>query len=421
VISGILRRTVAVVSLLNRKATALNNSTRRLLWGIASIPVVLLSLLLIWIGAAVALYPNEYVRRVLVMRESDVWNYLEDFPTRELTASPDPYQYDTALEPDRVQDAFASAFETDDLQSFLRDTGSQAFIVIQNDQVIYEAYFNGWERDSTVTSFSIAKSFTSALIGRAIQDGYIESLDDPITAHLHELAERDARFADITIEHLLMMSSGLDYEEMRWFLFNGDDPLTTYHPDQRAISLENTEIVGPPGETFSYNKYHPQLLGMVLERSTGRSVTQLTQDWIWDPLGMEFEGAWTLDSEESGFEKMEAGLNARAIDFAKLGSVFLHEGEWNGNAVLSRDWVALSTGVDPAGLSPTFDDRLHYALMWWGITAADGRYDYFAAGDHGQYIYVSPDNDLIIVRTGETYDIPSEDWVDGFSRAAGEL
>ena len=136
------------------------------------------------------------------------------------------------------------------------------------------------------------------------------------------------------------MSSGLAYDESGWFLFNGDDPLTTYHPDQRQLALTNTRIAGPPGETFSYNKYHPQLLGMILERTTGMSVTAWTQTRLWDPLGMEFDGAWTLDSEASGFEKMEAGLNARAIDFAKLGRLFLHEGEWDGTQIVSPAWVA---------------------------------------------------------------------------------
>ena len=178
-----------------------------------------------------------------------------------------------------------------------------------------------------VTSFSVAKSFVSTLVGIAIEEGAIHSLDDPITDYLPELLERDRRFEQITIRHLLLMSSGLEYDESGSFMFNGDDPLTTYHPDQRHLALTNTRIGGPPGRSFSYNKYHPQLLGLILERATGMSVTAYTQSRLWDPLGMEFDGAWTLDSDASGFEKMEAGLNARAVDFAKLGRLFLHEGD----------------------------------------------------------------------------------------------
>jgi CubicO group peptidase (beta-lactamase class C family) len=93
----------------------------------------------------------------------------------------------------------------------------------------------------------------------------------------------------------------------------------SYYPDQRKISLENTHIIDPPGQYFLYNKYHPQLLGMILERATGMSVTNYLQTRIWDPLGMEFGGSWSTDSEAFDFEKMETGVNARAIDFAKFG------------------------------------------------------------------------------------------------------
>jgi CubicO group peptidase (beta-lactamase class C family) len=209
--------------------------------------------------------------------------------------------------------------------------------------------------------------------------------------------------------------------EFRWFLFNSDDTLTTYHPDQRYISLTNTHIVEPPGQTFRYNKYHPQLLGVILERATGMSVTAWTQTRLWDPLGMQFDGAWTLDSTESGFEKMEAGLNARAIDFAKLGRLFLANGNWEGNQILSSRWIAVATGVDPAGRAPEFADDRYYALMWWGVPRDGAPPDYYAAGDHGQYIYVSPANDLIIVRTGNAYGITSREWVNGFARAADDL
>jgi CubicO group peptidase (beta-lactamase class C family) len=272
-----------------------------------------------------------------------------------------------------------------------------------------------------VTSFSVAKSFVSTLVGIALENGAIGGLDDPITDYLPELEQRDGRFEQITIRHLLTMSSGLAYDESGWFLFNGDDPLTTYGPDQRTLALTNTRIAGPPGEAFSYNKYHPQLLGMILERTTGMSVTAWTQMRLWDPLGMEFDGAWTLDSEASGFEKMEAGLNARAIDFAKLGRLYLHEGEWGGQRIVSGDWVALASGRNPSGRAPQRSSGRYYGLMWWGVDRPDGPPDYYAAGDHGQYIYVSPRNAVVIVRTGVEYGISSPRWLDSFARTADGL
>ena len=305
---------------------------RRLLLALALVALVPVVAVSGWLAMASVMYSPEYVARVLSRQESDVGEYLNFFPTRQLAASPSPFRFRTGPDDVTATDAAETAFLTDDLDAFLTDTQTQALLVIKDDQVVLERYVNGWQRDSMVTSFSVAKSFVSTLVGIAIEEGAIHSLDDPITDYLPELLERDRRFEQITIRHLLLMSSGLEYDESGSFMFNGDDPLTTYHPDQRHLALTNTRIGGPPGRSFSYNKYHPQLLGMILERATGMSVTAYTQSRLWDPLGMEFDGAWTLDSEASGFEKMEAGLNARAIDFAKLGRLFLHEGAWDGDA-----------------------------------------------------------------------------------------
>ena len=121
-----------------------------------------------------------------------------------------------------------------------------------------------------------------------------------------------------------MMSSGLDYEESGWFLFNGDDPLTTYHPDQRAGAQEHPDRRAAR-QDVQLQQVPPQLLGTSSSGRPGCRSPPTPSRGV-DPLGMEFDGAWTLDSEASGFEKMEAGLNARAVDFAKLGRLFLHEG-----------------------------------------------------------------------------------------------
>ena len=370
---------------------------------------------------ASVMYSPEYVARVLSRQDSDVGDYLNFFPTRRLDASPTPFRFQTQPDDGAAADAVETAFGEDDLDAFLTETQTQALLVIKDDQIVLERYVNGWQRDSMVTSFSVAKSFVSTLVGIAIEEGAIHSLDDPITAYLPELVERDPRFEQITVRHLLLMSSGLEYDESGSFLFNGDDPLTTYHPDQRHLALTNTRIAGPPGNSFSYNKYHPQLLGLILERTTGMSVTALTQTRLWDPLGMEFDGAWTLDSDASGFEKMEAGLNARAVDFAKLGRLFLHEGTWDGTQVVSSDWVATATGVDPADRAPGAPYGRYYALMWWGVDNASGPPDFYAAGDHGQYVYVSPQHDVIVVRTGIEYGVSSSRWVDAFGRIAASL
>jgi CubicO group peptidase (beta-lactamase class C family) len=363
----------------------------------------------------------------LAWQESDAFDW-QKFPNHPVEAAPQPYKFSSA--PDaRVALLFSQLSGADDWEAFLEANHTQAFIVLQNGAVLYEKYFNGAQRDSIVTSFSVAKSFTSALTGKAIEEGYIESVKEPITSYLPELAARDARFKDITIRDLLLMSSGLEYEEFRPLLLNSDDPLTTYYPDQRQLALENTHIIDPPGRYFLYNKYHPQLLGMILERTTGMPVSDYLQTRLWNPLGMEFDGSWSTDSQASDFEKMETGVNARAIDFAKLGALYLNRGRWRDSQVLPADWVEESTQPyfpdDPASYYPPGFAALpgegYYKYMWWGYARSGEAYDFAAEGDKGQFIYVSPQKDLVIVRNGIDYGIPSRDWLQLFFDFAGQF
>ena len=134
------------------------------------------------------------------------------------------------------------------------------------------------------------------------------------------------------------MASGLRYNTDRPISF-GDDNLTYEFDNLRHLALTETEVVEPPGVTFVYNNYNPLLIGMILERATGKTVTDYLQEKIWTPIGMEFDGSWSLDSKASGFEKMESGINARAIDFAKFGRLYLNNGSWNGEQIVPSAWV----------------------------------------------------------------------------------
>jgi CubicO group peptidase (beta-lactamase class C family) len=389
--------------------------------------VIVIGVIVIALAIAMLIYPPVYVYRTIAWQESDAFDW-QKFPAHQLDPAPITYHFDVAPEP-RVAELFEQLSGADDWNSFLEAHDTQAFIVIQDGTILYENYFNDTRRDSIVTSFSVAKSFTSALIGIAIEEGYIQSVDDPITTYLPELAERDPRFREITIRHLLLMASGLEYEEFRPLLLNSDDILTSYYPDQRKISLENTHIIDPPGQYFRYNKYHPQLLGMILERTTGMSVTSFLQTRLWDTLGMEFSGSWSTDSQASDFEKMETGVNARALDFAKFGVLFLNDGNWQGNQVISKAWVEESTQpLLPEHYTDYYPEwfaslpgQAYYKYMWWGIIHEGGSYDFAAEGDKGQFIYVSPQKDLVIVRNGLDYGIPTEEWIKLFYDFARQL
>lgn len=397
---------------------------------IARIAVVavagLAGLLGIYLIVSMIRYSPEYVVRVLTWRESSVATYRELFPTRTVAAPADPFHFaEDPAAAEAVAQTLAEILAVPDLDAFMTDSGTEALVVICDDTVLLERYYNGAQRDTLQTSFSVAKSFTSALIGAAVAEGHIDSIDDPITHYLPELALRDERFAAITIRHLLLMASGLDYEEMRPDLFSSDDILTTYYPDQREAAIEFTRVAGPPGEQFSYNKYHPQLLGLILERTTGMPVAQYLEQTIWQPIGMEYDGSWSLDSESSGFEKMETGVNATAIDFAKFGRLYLENGNWNGTQVLPAEWVAESTQVDPATRTAAYyadefgrflreDLDGYYRYMWYGLLREDGAADVMAEGDRGQFIYVSPAARMIIVRNGQEWGIAASEWINAF-------
>ena len=364
-------------------------------------------------------YGFEYVARLLAWRDSDVGDYMNNFPQRILAPSPAPYVFEEAPDEARVAGLFEEILGVKSFEALMEETTTQAFIVIDDGAIVYQRYLNDAEGDTLTTSFSAAKSFVTALVGIAVEEGSIESIDDPITDYLPELAERDPRFAEITIEDLMMMAAGMDYQAFKPTIWDSDDFLTTYYPDQRKAALEFTEIVDPPGKYFQYNKYYPQFLGLILERATGMSVTGYMQQRLWNPLGTEYGGSWSLDSEQSGFEKMESGLNARAIDFAKFGQLYLNGGNWDGVQVISSQWVADSTQVDLSTHTEayyavdgqTIYGRLggYYRYMWWGMLRSEDGYDFAARGDHGQFIYVAPSKNLVIVRIGYEWGFPGSD------------
>jgi CubicO group peptidase (beta-lactamase class C family) len=336
--------------------------------------------------------------RAVLWGESDVGDYAR-FPARRIAAGPTRFRLHhppaSAVPPQRtVQVLEGSRLVERDLARFLAASDTTAFLVVRGDRLLYEGYFNGYDHDSVQTSMSMAKSVLSALVGIAIGEGRIHSVDDPITRYVPELAGRDPRFGRITLRHLLTMTSGLRYEEGGgpW----GDDTATYYAPDLRKLALEETEIVEEPGRRFHYNNFNPLLVGLALERATGTPVASYLERKLWRPLGMEADGSWSLDSRASGFEKMESGLNGRAVDFAKFGLLYARGGAWQGRQLVPRAWAQDPTVVPTGGgLVPAAG----YGLFWW-VQSNRSPPAFFARGKYGQHIYVVPADDLVLVRFG---------------------
>ena len=345
---------------------------------------------------------NSQWARAIAWLGSDMDDY-KRFPIRMVANAPPVFNFQRPSA--EIQKRYAPAFEsityskggrnlTEDFGKFLRQTSTLAFIVIKDDVLLYEHYFNGYDHNSTFTSFSIAKSFVSALVGMAISEGYINSVEDPVTKYIPELLNKDSRYKNITLRNLLTMSSGIRYEErgMPW----SDDTRTYYSPNLRSVAI-SSPITGEPGKEFHYNNYHPLLMGLVLERSTKRPVAQYLEEKIWKPLGMEAPGSWSLDSEKDRFEKMESGINGRAIDFARFGRLFLNNGNWNGKQLIPVAWVDESTRIDTST-----DPTPQYKYFWWVNAKLRDKHHFFAAGKYGQYIYIVPEQNLLFVRFGRT-------------------
>lgn len=365
--------------------------------------------------------PNFYLTRAVFWGESDHKD-LEKFPARTIHNAPPAFRFDQ-LPRDNPYASQIEAIARDSSngespEDFLDSSGTTAFLVVHDDKVLYERYFDGYDESSIQTSFSMAKSFASALVGIAIDEGDIKSVDEPITNYIPELLEKDERFGSITIRDLLTMSSGIKYEEggdLPWSE-GADDTKTYYATDLRELAL-NCRIEGKPGEYFEYNNYNPLLIGMILERATGMPVSLYMEEKLWKPMGMEADGSWSLDSTKSGFEKMESGVNARARDFARFGMLFAKEGNWGGEQLISRGWVEESTRADTS-MDPSQD----YQYFWW-VNTFNGETSHFSArGKYGQYIYVAPENDLVIVRLGKEEGERGYDyWISLFEEVAAGL
>lgn len=394
-----------------------------LLWVAISLTVIFL----VTVVAFSIIYTPEYVFRVLRWGNSDVYDYLI-FPERQIDKAAVEFHFDEQLHSGEVEEVFGSHPLVDNLDTFIQDTSTQALLVVEDDTLLFEQYGKGLERDSIVTSFSAAKSFGSTLIGVAIDQGYIESVNDPITKYIPELGERDKDFEQIEIRDLLKMSSGIRYDEFPFL--NGDDALTYYYPDLRQLAITNTEIIDQAGEYFLYNNYHPLLIGIILERATGQPVAEFLEENIWQRIGAEYPASWSLD--EAGFEKMESGINARAIDFAKFGRLFLNNGQWEGEQVISALWIAesiMDQGHPSAYYDTSFGPQIrdaaqggYYQYMWYGLEREGGANDFYAAGKYGQIIFISPQASLIIVRNGETYGpgMGLFDWIEIFYHVASQ-
>ncbi|HEY5574024.1 MAG TPA: serine hydrolase [Anaerolineales bacterium] len=390
---------------------------KKIAWFLA----ILISLLLLIMVAWIAVAGPVTVYRVIRYGDTMIDDF-KFYPFRRLQASDSPFLFHEKA----AGLSMPGVVELDggtqaDLEDLLQSNDTIAFLVIKDDALVYERYYQGHTQSSLSQSFSMAKSFTSALVGMALDDGLIASIDQPATDFIPELAE--AGFEDVTIRHLLTMMSGSNYIE-------NDNPfgihvILNYTPNlEREILSFGMERM--PGEHWRYKSGDNALLALILDRALGPiTITDYTQERLWTPLGMQYDGLWTLDHEGDGLEKTWCCLAAAARDFAKLGRLYLNDGNWGGRQLLSPEWIRQSTQV--GGVPETDwpgDFRAvgwrNYGYQWWLLSEEEG--GYMASGKDGQYLYVKPSRNVIILRLGwSTGDLFTSQWLSLFKHLAREV
>ncbi|SEW29966.1 serine hydrolase domain-containing protein [Chitinophaga arvensicola] len=296
------------------------------------------------------------------------------------------------------------------LSALLAKTGSTACIVMQRDRILLESYFNGYTADAINTSFSVAKSMTSVLMGVALEEGAVGSIQDTVASYIPFFDS--AGFRDITIAQLLQMCSGLEYREgiTPW----SDDARIYYGTALRQQALK-AKLIETPGSTYHYNNYNLLLLGMILEKATGQPVPDYFREKLWQYTGAAANASWSMDSRDAGFAKMESGFNATAMDFLRFGALCLDNGRVNGRQVVPAAWIqeSVSPPEQPAD-TEKYKSRLspplcrwagsaagYYKYLWWGYRIDPHNFDYFALGAKGQFIYICPRKQAVIVRFGK--------------------
>jgi CubicO group peptidase (beta-lactamase class C family) len=330
------------------------------------------------------------------------------FPT---TTVPKPDRSDLfpiSSKPYSLPTSFQVNDSTVDTNAFLDFTLTDALIVIQNDTVRYESYSNGFKVDDHHISWSMSKSVVSALLGIAIGEGKIKSIEQTVTDYLPDFA--GTGYDKVRIKDLLQMSSGVGFNE-DYGDFNSDInvmgryfalgmPMADF---AKTLKRERT-----PGTYNHYVSIDTQVLGMILVKATGQPITQYMKEKLWSSIGAESEAYWIVD--KAGMEFALGGLNATARDYAKLGQLFLDTGKWQGRQIVPREWVLASITPDAPHVMP--GKRVNaaladgYGFQWWIPVGSKGEFD--AQGIYDQFIYIDPKSKMVIVKLSSNYHFKND-------------
>lgn len=288
---------------------------------------------------------------------------------------------------------------------FLEASKTTSILVIRNDKIEFEDYFLGTGPDDLRISWSVAKSFLSAMIGVTVGQGAIESLDDPVIKYAPSL--KGSAYERATVRNVANMASGVAFNE-DYLDYDSD-----INKMGRALALGGsldefaasiTATAGEPGENWRYVSIDTHVLGMVLRGATGSTVADFMSANLWSKIGVEADARYVTDAKGAAF--VLGGLNMRTRDYARFGRLILNDGVWEGEQVLPEGWVAESTSVSaPPPVDPNFP--FVYGYQWWSPRDADE--EVFAIGVYGQYIWIDRKAGVVIVKTSADRNFRAND------------
>lgn len=302
-----------------------------------------------------------------------------EFPNRTIEkGTPQPWE---------LHKDYNTVEATQRLEEVHKELETVAYLIIKNDSIWYEAYYDGYGKNSKSNSFSMAKSVVSAALFKAIEEGKIKSLDQKVSDFYPEFSE--GLGAKMTVGDLSSMASGLSWDEQYYSPFS--IVTRAYFDDKLEEIILGLDVVEEPGKEFKYLSGATELLAMVITKATGQTLSSYVSDKFWKPMGMANEALWQVDDPD-GIEKAYCCIGSNARDFSRFGKLFLHEGNWNGKQILD------SSAVEKM-VSPRFADSPYYGYGWW-INNYLGKKMYYMRGHLGQFVIVIPEDDIIITRLG---------------------
>lgn len=350
-------------------------------WGIGIIVVIGC------LVAFISLPSNYYLRRALVHLTPKIDQYTI-FENRIVKANnPSPWE----LSPQYNQIAIP-----EQLQSEFEKYGTVAFVVIKDNRLLFESYWDNYSSSSLSNSFSMAKSIVALAIGCAIDDGLIRDVNQPVSDFIPDFQGFDGKV--LTIRHLLTMSAGVDFEEAYTSPFSPTTKL--YYGNNLEHIAYGMKEIEKPGVNFVYQSGVTQLLAFVLEKATGERLSDYVSRKLWTPMQAEESALWSLD-KANGMEKAYCCFNSNARDFARFGQLLLNKGFWNGEKLISASFLEEATTPDESLTFAEYNEPNRcYGYQFWHLKYGNMEIPYMR-GILGQYVFVIPEHNAVIVRLGE--------------------